>query len=432
MSQSQTPPPTSAPASMDRRVVRRGAGRRRLLIYAAAGALLLSGLLAWVLLAPPPNAISVKGDQIETAVVRRAPFQDYLPVRAQVAPQRTVFLGAVSGGQVDQILVADGSEVSAGEVLATLSNPQLKLDVTSREAEIAGQLGDVSAQQLTLARNRIDQQQAIAETNYNLLKANRDLDVRQRLREQGFVSDAGVKTFADDAAYYASRLKSLQAAQRQEDAIAARQAGQIDQTSARLNSNLGVVQSSLDALQVRAPVGGRLTNFTLQPGQTLKAGDQLGQIDGEAAYKVAADVDEFYLGRVAPGQGASADIDGTSYALAISHVLPQVSDGRFRAELLFLGRTAPALHRGEAVDVRITLGDTRPALVVANGAWLESGGGTIAFVVRPGGHRADRRAVTVARRNPEQVEITSGVAPGETIVTSSYSGFETYAHILLR
>jgi len=417
---------------MDRAVARPGAGRRRIVALVAVAAVVVAALAAWALLAPPPNAISLKRDQIDTAVVRRAPFQDYLPVRAQVAPLQTVFLGAVSGGQVDQVLVADGSEVTSGEILATLSNPQLKLDVTSREAEIAGQLGDVSAQQLTLTRNRIDQQQAIAETNYGLLKANRDLDVRQRLHEQGFVSDAGVKTFADDAAYYAARLQALKDAQRQEDAIAARQAGEIDQTAARLRGNLGVVESSLGALQVRAPVAGRLTNFTLQPGQSLKAGDEVGQIDGEGAFKIVADVDEFYLGRVAPGQSASADIGGATWPLSISHVLPQVAEGRFRAELLFQGRAAPALHRGEAVDVRITLGDTRSALVVANGAWLESGGGTVAFVIQPGGARADRRSITVGRRNPDQVEITSGLSPGETIVTSSYAGFETYAHILLR
>jgi HlyD family secretion protein len=416
---------------MDRRVVRPHARRQRMLIYAGAAAVVVAALVVWVLLAPPSNAVSVQRDRIDTAVVQRAPFQDYLPVRAQVAPLQTVFLGAVSGGQVDQVLVADGSEVTAGQVLATLSNPQLKLDVTSREAVIAGQLGDVSAQQLALTRNRIDQQQAIAETSYDLLKANRDLDIRQHLHAQGFESEAGVKTFADDAAYYAARLKALKAAQVQEDAIAARQAAQIDQTGGRLRSNLGVVESSLDALQVRAPVAGQLTNFTLQPGQSLKAGDQVGQIDGEGAYKIVADVDEFYLGRVAPGQSAGADIDGSTYALTISHVLPQVTDGRFRAELTFRGKAAPALHRGEAVDVRITLGDTRPALVAPNGAWLESGGGTVAFVIQPGGRRADRRAVTVGRRNPEQVEITSGLAPGETIVTSSYSGFETYAHLML-
>ena len=386
-------------------------------------------LAVWLI--PPPGSLSVKAADVEIAAVQRAPFQDYLPVRAEVAPLRTVFLGAISGGQVDKVLVLDGAQVSAGDALATLTNPQLKLDVTSKEAEIAGRLGDASAQQLTLERNHLDAEKEISETNYNLLKAEHDLDIRQRLHEQGFVSDAEVKTFATEAAYYQNRLKALKTGQAREDAIAAAQAAQIGQTDQRLRGNLGVVESSLDALVIRAPVAGRLTDFTLQPGQLLKAGDAMGQIDSEGAYKLNADVDEFYLGRVAPGQKAAADVDGKTAPLTVSRVLPQVTNGRFRAELTFDGAVPAALRRGQAIDIRITLGDTRPALTAPNGAWLEGSGGAYAFVMSSGGRRATRRTITIGRRNPEQVEITSGLRAGERIVTSSYTGFDKFSHLIL-
>jgi len=312
-----------------------------------------------------------------------------------------------------------------------LTNPQLELDVTSKEADIAGRLGDTSAQQLALERSRLDSQKEISDTNYNLLKARHDLEVRQRLHDQGFVSDAEVKTYAADAAYYAARLDALKSGQTRETAIAAAQADQIAKTGQRLKGNLGVVESSLGALTLRAPTAGRLTGFTLQIGQTLKAGDVVGQIDSEGAYKLTADVDEFYLGRVAAGQRASADIDGHAYPLTVSRVLPQVTNGRFRAELTFDGGPPAGLRRGEAVDIRITLGETRTALVAPNGAWLDGSGGAYAFVVSPGGRRAERRPITVGRRNPEQVEITSGLKPGDRIVTSSYAGDEKFSHLIL-
>jgi HlyD family secretion protein len=403
--------------------------RRRRWIALGAAAIVAVGLAIWLI--PPPGSLVVKAGEIETATIQRAPFQDYLPVRAEVAPLRTVFLGAVSGGQVDKVLVLDGAAVVAGEGLATLTNPQLKLDVTSKEAEIAGRLGDASAQQLSLERNRLDAQKEVSDTNYSLLKAQHDLEIRRRLHDDGFVSDAEVKTFAADAAYYQARLETLKSGQAREDAIARDQAAQIAQTDQRLRGNLGVVQASLDALTVRAPVAGRLTDFTLQPGQSLKAGDAMGQIDSEGQYKLTADVDEFYLGRVAPGQKAAADLDGRSVPLTVSRVLPQVTGGRFRAELTFDGTVPAALRRGEAVDVRITLGDTRPALTAPNGAWLEGGGGAYAFVMADDGRRAMRRAITVGRRNPEQVEITSGLRPGERIVTSSYAGFDKFTHLIL-
>jgi len=416
---------------MDRRVAKPRWKHRRLALIAGAAVLAVAVVALAVRLIPPPGSLTVKTSDIEIGQVARTPFQDYLPVRAEVAPLHTVFVTAVEGGQVDKVIVLDGTEVAAGTALATLTNPQLKLDVTSKEAEIAGRMGDASAQQLTLERNRLDREKEISETDYSLLKARHDLDIRQRLHEQGFVSDAEVKTYGDEANYYQNRLKDLKTGQHQEDAIAGAQAAQIHQTSGRLNSNLDVVRSSLDALVVRAPVAGRLTNFTLEPGQSLKAGDPAGQIDSEGAYKLTADVDEFYLGRVTPGQQASADLDGRSVMLSVSRVLPQVTNGRFRAELIFKGQPPAGLRRGEGVDIRITLGDTRPAVVLPNSGWLEGGGGTYAFVVAAGGHRADRRTIAIGRRNPEQVEITSGLGPGERVIVSSYAGFDKFTHLIL-
>lgn len=416
---------------MDRRIEKPRWKHRRLATFGGAGVAVLAAVALGVGLIPPPGSLTAKASDLEIASVQRAPFQDYLPVRAEVAPLNTVFVTAVEGGEVDKVLVLDGVQVTAGTALATLTNPQLKLDVTSKEAEIAGRLGDASAQELTLERNRLDREKEISETSYSLLKAQHDLDVRQQLHDKGFVSDAEVKTFNDEAGYYRNRLAELKSGQKQEDFIASAQAAQIRQTGSSLNNNLAVVRSSLDALVVRAPVAGRLTNFTLQPGQSLKAGDPAGQINSEGAYKLTADVDEFYLGRVTPGQQATADLDGKSVALTVSRVLPAVTNGRFRAELVFKGAPPLGLRRGEGVDIRITLGDTRPALVLPNSGWLEAGGGGFAFVVTSGGHRADRRAIAVGRRNPEQVEITSGLRPGERVVVSSYAGFDKFTHLIL-
>ena len=425
------PAPLAPGASMDRRIEKPRARISRPMQIGAAVVAAIVVFIGLIRMLPPPNSLSVKASALEIGQVQNTAFQDYLPVRAEIAPLSTVYVTAVSGGQVDKVIVLDGSEVAEGASLATLSNPQLKLDVTSKEAEIAGRLGDTSAQQLALERNRLDREKEVSETSYSLLKAQHDLDTRQHLHDLGFVSDAEVKSFTDEANYYRDRLKALKAGEQEENAIAGAQAAQIRQTGSSLNSNLAVVKSSLDALVVRAPVAGRLTDFTLQPGQSLKAGDQVGQIDSEGAYKLTADVDEYYLGRVTAGQPATGDFDGHTVALTVSRVLPQVTSGRFRVELTFNKPPNTGLHRGESTDVRITLGDTQQALVAPNGAWLEEGGGSYAFVLDGGGHRADRRPITVGRRNPQQVEITSGLHPGDRVVTSSYDGYAKSTHLIL-
>lgn len=399
---------------MDRRVERRPVPwwRRRATLIAVA--LVLVAVAVWRFL-PASGSTDVAAADIETGAVQRASFADYLPVRATVAPRVTTLVGVLSGGQVEKLLVQDGTMVAEGQPLATLANPSLKLDVLTREAQIASQLGSVAGENLGIARNRLDRAGQIAQANYDLIKARRDLSIRQQLHDQGFLSHEGIKSYAAEADYQEKRLAQLRSGSSAEARITATQGQRLEDTRKRLTSNLAAVRAGLDALVIRAPVAGRLTNFTIQPGQTLKPGDPAGQVDSEGSWKLEADVDEYYLGRVRVGQKANAD----GIRLTVSRVLPSVKDGRFRVELAFDGAAPAGLNRGQTLDIRITLGSTAPALVAPTGGWLDAGGGSSAFVLDADGRHARRRAVKTGRRNPEQVEILSGLQPGDRIVTSS-------------
>ncbi|EGI55774.1 efflux transporter, RND family, MFP subunit [Sphingomonas sp. S17] len=403
-------------AAMDRPVERpaRPWWRRRALLVGLA--IMLAGVMLWRLI-PAAGSTDIAGADIETGEVTRAPFADYLPVRATVAPRVTTLVGVLAGGQVEKLIVQDGAMVTEGEPLATLANPSLKLDVLTREAQIASQLGGLAGENLGIERNRLDRAGQIAQANYDLIKARRDLGIRQLLHDKGFVSDAGVKSYAEEAVYQERRVAQLQAGGAAEARITAIQGRRLDDTRGRLERNLAAVRAGLDALIIRAPMAGRLTNFTIQPGQALKPGDPAGQVDSEGSWKLTADVDEYYLGRVRVGQRASAG--GT--ALTVSKVLPAVKDGRFRIELTFDAAPPAGLNRGQTLDMRVTLGSTAPALVAPVGGWLEAGGGTSAFVLDADGAHARRRSVKTGRRNPEQVEILAGLQRGERIVTSNTS-----------
>jgi HlyD family secretion protein len=399
---------------MDRRVER--PARRRWRLPAAIGAVLIAALLGWRLI-PAAGSTDMAAADIETGTVERKAFEDVLPVRATVAPAITTYVTSVSGGQVSRLIVQDGAGVAAGQPLATLDNPALKLDILTRESSIAGQLGTVSGDDLALEKSRLDRQTQSAAAGYDLIKARRDLSVQQQLHDQGFVSDAGVASYREQADYQEKRLAQLKSGQSSQDSIAALQARRLAETRTRLSGNLSAVQASLDALTLRAPVAGRLTNFTIQPGQMLKPGDPVGQIDSQNAWKLVADVDEYYLGHVRVGQQA---IGEGGLHLTVTKVLPAVTDGRFRIELGFAGAAPAGLNRGQTIDLRVTLGATTIATLAPVGGWLDSGGGSSAFVIDASG-RAHRHPVKIGRRNPEMAEILSGLTPGERIVTSNTS-----------
>ncbi len=422
--------PNSGPslgAGMDR-VIERPRGRRAHgRIVAGAAVVLVLALLAWRL--PSAGSTDVAGADIQTGSVERAPFADVVPLRATVAPSVSTFVGVVSGGQVDRLIVQDGAAVTEGEALATLANPQLKLDILTREAAIASQLGQVSGEDLSLERGSRDRDNQVAGADYDLIKAQRQLVIRQQLHDQGIVSDAGLKSYQEEEAYQRRRSAQLHAAEGAETRIAVLQARRLADTRTRLSSNLDAVRAGLDALTLRAPMTGRLSNFTIQPGQALKPGDPAGQVDSEGSWKLVADVDQYFLGRIRVGQPASAE---GGLRLAVAKVLPAVTDGHFRVELGFVGKPPAGLSRGQILDGKITLGAARAALVAPLGGWLESDGGTAAFVLEASGAHATRRTIRVGRRNADQVEILSGLEPGTRIVTSNTGAFNKAATINIK
>ncbi len=147
--------------------------------------------------------------------------------------------------------------------------------------------------------------------------------------------------------------------------------------------------------------------------------------------KLTAAVDEFYLARVRAGQTAQVEIDSKPVKVTVRRVLPQVRNGQFEIDLDFDGVSPANLVAGETAQGRLQLGGDSPARLLPVGAFLERTGGDWIFVVAQDGKSALRRPIQVGRRTAEQLEILGGLAMGERVVTSDYTGFDKADRIVL-
>jgi HlyD family secretion protein len=80
------------------------------------------------------------------------------------------------------------------------------------------------------------------------------------------------------------------------------------------------------------------------------------------------------------------------------------------------------LRQNQRVSVRMILDSREGVLKVERGAFIDSGGGRVAYVVRDG--RAVRTPISVGSSSVTEVEIQSGLAEGEQIVVSSLDPFQ--------
>jgi HlyD family secretion protein len=190
-----------------------------------------------------------------------------------------------------------------------------------------------------------------------------------------------------------------------------------------LNTGLKLVSATVDALAVRAPAEGRLTNFRLQIGESIATGKNIGRIDDPARFKLSANVDEYYLNRMAVGRHGSVKQDERSYAADISTIYPQIKDGRFTVEMVFTNGQPPVLNPGQSLDARITLGEPSTVLLLPNGAFINDSGGAWVYVLDDSGRNALRRPVRTGRRSNSQIEVLDGLKVGDKVILSSYAAY---------
>jgi HlyD family secretion protein len=413
--------------AMDRVVARKRLDRR--IVIAGAGAAILLLILIFWLFAPRADSMSVARDRLTIAPVERGIFEDFLPLRARVTPLVTVYLDAVEGGQVDKKLIDDGAQVTEGQLLAVLSNAELQLSTLEKQAEVEQQLNNMRSQELALVNTHNSNLSDLNQAENELAKARRQYDLYKSLADKGFVAMKTFNDTKDDLDYQTNRLQILKQSISQNESLQRSQLAQLRAAAASLNRSMGVAQGSLSQLSIRAPVTGQLSGFDVQLGQSLQQGERIGQIDSAGGDKLQADVDEFYLGRVAVGQTASADIEGKTYRLKVAKVYPQVRNGEFQIDLLFVGPEPSSMQRGQTVQAKLTLGDSTTAVLIPNGAFFNDTGGNWVFVVDRNGSSATRRAIQLGRRNGDFIEVLGGLKPGERVVTSSYSGLTDKDHL---
>jgi HlyD family secretion protein len=367
---------------------------------------------------------------------RRAPEVDVARV-AQVVPSKT-------GSTARPVLVASGYVVArhssdvgvkAGGRLATL---KFEEGTRVRAGEIIAQLehADIEAQ-LEAARR------AVAEADAQLAQAiaGRDEDVRNVDRQRALMKDGITTTQAltgaeSAAAVSAARVKSAEAA------------------IASARARVRVIDEALENTNVRAPFDGVVIKKRAEVGETVSPFGVAGQAAREGgAIATIADLNELEV----QTEVSENNVAKLTSAMPAEVKLQAYQDQPFKGRLR---QIFPSADRAKAiVEVRVTIlsADTRvkpemtasvtfhepesatpaqvatpsaPVVLLPKRAVTEQNGQSVVWVVA--GNTAARRVVTLGPDRLEQVEVRSGVVPGEAVILNPPAGLADQAQVRLK
>ena len=407
---------------MDRKIKKKKITPKRISGVLLAGSFLAFGFYQFVL-GDYSTKLNVKKERLTISMVRRGPFQEYIPVIGTVIPKKTIYLDAVEGGRVETRYIEAGTFVKKGQHLLTLANTDLLLDIMNREAEFFQLNNDLRNAQLVMEQNQLDLQSKLLELDYKIKQLKRKYAREKTLRKKDIIPAEQYEDTKTEYEYLCRKKELTRRTFEQDSRFRKNQIKQIKASLERMDANLNMARQKLEELRIKAPVTGHLTSLNAETGESKKRGERLGQIDILDGFKVRVAVDEHYLARINTGQHGEFTFDEKTYQLTISKIYPEVKDGRFEIDMMFEGVQPKGITRGQALHIRLELGNLSTAVLLPQGGFYQKTGGQWVYLIDDTGEFAIKRKITLGRQNPEVFEVLSGLQTGERVITSSYDNY---------
>jgi RND family efflux transporter MFP subunit len=402
------------------RIDRDTGGRRRwvpwavLLVLVGVGAALYPNARAYVAERRAPEVETARVTQVVTSPGGSTALP-VLVASGYVVARRSSDVGVKMGGRLARLRFEEGTRVRKGEVIAEIEH-----------ADIDAQL---EASRRAVAEGEAQLGQALATRDEDL----RNLDRQRALMKDGITTTATLTAAEASAAVSAARVKSAEAA------IASARARVHVTEEAIENAN---VRAPFDGVVIRkrAEVGETVSPFGVQ-GQASREGGAIATIADLAELEVQTEVSENSVAKLSTGMPAEVTLQAyqdqpykgrlrqifpsADRAKAIvevrvtilnpdPHVKPEMTASvTFQEPGAGRGRSGAATESGPPAPAP-------PVVLAPKRAISQQGGTSVVWVVSNGS--SARRVVTLGAERIDQVEIRSGVVPGEVVVLNPPAG----------
>jgi membrane fusion protein (multidrug efflux system) len=265
-------------------------------------------------------------------------------------------------GEVREILVEEGDDIKQGQVMARLDGDRLRLELSQSEA--------------------------------NLRKLQRDFERNVDLKEKGLISSGDF----DKIRY---EMEALEA-------------------------SYNLARLELDYTQIRAPIDGVVSNRFIRRGNAIAVNEPAFRVTSFDPLVAYLHVPEREYRNIRKDQIVGIDIDalqGQRIVAAVTRVSPIVDPetGTFKISIE-ISDEQRRIKPGMFGRISIVYDEHNDVLQIPRSAILEESGETSVFVVE--GDRAVRRSVTTGYSNSGMIEVITGLADNDRVITVGHVGLK--------
>ncbi len=408
--------------NMDRPIEKKKGLQKKHIGYILGGIIILV-LFYMAFFSGHVSTYKVEKDKLIIESVIRGQFNDYITVPGTVEPISTVFLDALEGGRVEEILIEEGSMVKKGDVILRLTNPDLYLNILDSEAQLAEKGNFLRNTQVTMEQERIAIKRELINLKYDIERKERTYQQNEELIKDNLISKEEFIRSKEDIDMARSSQELFVERQKADSIFRSVQVETIKANLDNMRRNLTLVRQRVENLNVKATVDGQLGLLVPEIGQSISRGANMGQINVLTSYKVSAQIDEHYIDRVRTQLTATLDRQGSMFNLVVRRVYPEVRNGTFEIDMVFTDTMPDNIRTGQTYYISLQLGQPKEALLVPIGGFFQETGGQWIFVLDPSESFAIKRNISIGRKNPKYYELLEGLQPGEKVIISGYESF---------
>ena len=391
--------------------------------YLMAAVAFVAFMIYVMTLSMGPRKQRIATESIQIANVETGRFMEYVDVEGLVQPILTIQVNTKEGGFVDRIVAEEGAILHQGDTILTLVNPELERTINDRRDEYEKQLVSYRNQEITMEKQTLNLRQQILQAEYEQRRLKKNYDLAKEEFAMGIKSKAELEVIEEEY-NFKTQTAALQMEGLRYDSVTSTLSRQLLQSDReREQKKFARELAKLNDLVVRAPISGQLSFIQATPGQQVGSNNRIGEIKVLDQYKIHTSLSEYYIDRVTNGLPATILYQGKRYPLKITKVVPEVKDRSFDVDLVFGDEMPDNVRVGKSYRVQIELGQPEEAVVIPRGNFYQATGGQWIYKVSEDSEKAIRTPITIGRQNPQQYEVTTGLQPGDRVITTGYDQF---------
>jgi len=378
-----------------------------------------------------PAVPSVDRSTVWIDTVKRGPMVRQVRGLGTLVPEEIRWIPANTEGRVEKIIVRPGTQVEPDTEILEISSPELEQAAHDAELQAKAVEAELVTLRANLQRELLDQEATTAKVRSDYEQAKMERQTNDQLAKNGLVAELVYKTSKVKEAELANRNEIEQkrlnfARDSIEPQLASKQAA-VDQAKQLAKLKLDQVE----ALHVRAGMSGVLQQLPVEIGQRVKVADNLARVADPTKLKAQVKIAETQAKDIQINQQAVID---TRNGVAKGHVMrvdPAVEQGTVTVDVAFDEPLPSGARPDLSIDGTIELERLNEVIYVGRPAFGQENN-TVGIFKLVGGSEAVRAAVKLGKSSVNTIEILDGLQPGDQVILSDTSAWETRERIRLK